>query len=104
MYAIIAESGRQYKVEAGQEFDIDYREAQPGDAIRFERVLAVRNDSGFQVGRPLVEGATVEGEIVGTFQGPKVVVQKFRRRKNSRRKTGHRQMYTRVKITGILAG
>ena len=101
MYAIISESGRQYKVEEGQELFVDYREAAAGDEIRFERVLAVSSDSGLKVGTPEVSGAVVTGEVMGVKMGPKLVVQKLRRRKNSRRKTGHRQMYTRVKIAKI---
>ena len=101
MYAIIADSGRQYKVEEGQELDVDYRDASKGDEIRFEKVLAVSGDDGLKVGTPEVGGAVVTGEVVGVNMGPKLIVQKLRRRKNSRRKTGHRQMYTRVRIDKI---
>lgn len=101
MYAIIAESGRQYRVEEGQQLDIDYREAAAGDQIQFERVLAVSHDDGTKIGKPQVSGASVTAKVVGVTQGPKLVVQKFRRRKNSRRKTGHRQMYTTVQIEKI---
>ncbi len=104
MYAIISDGGRQYKVEEGQVLDLDLRDASIGDAVKFERVLAIRDNEGLKVGRPVLKKATVSGEIVGVSQGPKLVVQKFRRRKNSRRKTGHRQLYTRVKITGITSG
>ncbi len=101
MYAIIAESGRQYRVEEGLEFDIDYRDLPNGDKVTFERVLCVSGDDGVTVGTPEVSGASVTGEVVGVRMGPKLVVQKFRRRKNSRRKTGHRQMYTTVRIDKI---
>lgn len=103
MYAIIAEGGRQYKVEEGQQLDIDYREAHAGDEVTFERVLAVGGDDGLTLGKPTVDGASVTAEVVGVQQGEKLTVQKLRRRKNSRRKTGHRQMYTRVKISKISA-
>ncbi len=102
MYAIISESGRQIKVEEGQECDIDYREAfSAGDEIAFDRVLAYRNGDEFIVGRPTIAGASVTAKVLGVFQGPKIVIQKARRRKNYRRKTGHRQLYTRVRIDKI---
>lgn len=101
MYAIISDSGRQYKVEEGQELVVDYRDISSGEEIRFERVLAVSADSGVNIGKPEVSGAVVTGEVLGVKMGPKLVVQKLRRRKNSRRKTGHRQMYTRVRIAKI---
>ncbi|MGI6415726.1 MAG: 50S ribosomal protein L21 [Thermoguttaceae bacterium] len=104
MYAIIEESGRQFRVEEGQQLEIDYREAAAGDEVKFDRVLAVRSDDGFKVGQPTVEGASVTAQIVGVVQGEKLVVQKFRRRKTYRRKTGHRQLYTQVKISKIELG
>ncbi len=104
MYAIIADGGRQYKVEEGQQLDVDYRDAHAGDEITFERVLAVSGDAGLQLGKPTVSGATVTAEVVGVRQGEKLVVQKLRRRKNSRRKTGHRQWHTTVRIAKIQAG
>ena len=104
MYAIIEDSGRQLKVEEGQQIDVDYRDLPGGEEIQFSNVLAVRDDDGLTVGRPLLESATVTAKIVSVAQGPKVVVQKIRRRKNSRRKTGHRQLSTRVEISKIDAG
>ncbi len=102
MYAIIAEDGRQYRVEEGQELDIDYRQAvAQGERVEFNRVLAVSNDDGVQLGHPTLEGAIVTAEVVGLQQGEKLVIQKLRRRKTYRNKTGHRQMYTRVKIDKI---
>jgi large subunit ribosomal protein L21 len=103
MYAIIEDGGRQFKIEQGQELVIDYREVTSGEAITFDRVLAVRDDSGLKLGQPTLTGATVTAEVVGVTQGPKLTVQKFRRRKTYRRKTGHRQMYTKVKINAIQA-
>jgi large subunit ribosomal protein L21 len=101
MYAIISDGGRQFKVEEGQELDIDFREIMPGEQITFDRVLAYRNDEEFKVGVPVLEGAKVTAEVVTMSQGPKLVVQKARRRKNYRRKTGHRQIFLRVKIGKI---
>ena len=101
MYAIIVDGGRQYKVEEGQELAIDYRDVAAGEKLTFDRVLALSGDEGVQLGTPVVEGATVMAEVLGPEQGKKIVVQKLRRRKNSRRKTGHRSMYTRVRIDKI---
>lgn len=101
MYAIIEDGGRQFRVEEGQELDLDYRDVPGGSPISLDRVLAVRDDGGLQLGRPTLAGATVSGEVLGPKQGPKLIVQKFRRRKTYRRKTGHRQLYTRVRITKI---
>ncbi len=104
MYAIIQDSGRQLQVQEGQLLEVDYREVSTGEELKFDRVLAYRDDDGLKVGRPLLESATVTAEVVGVRQGPKLVVQKLRRRKNSRTKTGHRQLYTRVKISKIELG
>ena len=104
MYAIISDGGRQFKVEEGQILDIDLREASTGDQVTFDRVLAFRDDEGLKVGKPVLKKACVTAEIVAVTQGPKMVVQKFRRRKNSRRKTGHRQLFTQVKINKIEIG
>ena len=101
MYAIIQDGGRQFKVEEGQQLDVDYREVSAGDELTFDQVLAYRDEHGLKVGQPTLESATVTAEVLSVAQGPKIVVQKIRRRKNSRRKTGHRQLYTRVRIDEI---
>lgn len=103
MYAIIKESGRQFKVEEGQEVILDYREAAQGDELTFGEVLMVGGgeDGEVKLGAPLLDGASVSAEILGVAQGKKLVVQKFRRRKNSKRKNGHRQLYTKVRIGKI---
>ncbi|GIW96813.1 MAG: 50S ribosomal protein L21 [Pirellulaceae bacterium] len=102
MYAIIVDGGRQYKVTQGQQLDIDYREtANSGDTLEFTKVLAVGGDEGLTVGTPTVEGAKVTAKVVSVAKGPKIYVQKFRRRKDYRRRTGHRQPYTRIEIAEI---
>lgn len=101
MYAIFVDGGRQYRAEPGTEIDLDYRDVPAGESLQFETVLAVGGDEGLKLGSPHVGGAKVTAEVLGPKQGPKLVVQKFRRRKNSRRKTGHRQLYTRVRISEI---
>lgn len=103
MYAIIADGGRQYKVEEGQILEIDFREAEAGSEMTFDRVLAVSGDSGIKLGKPTVAGASVTAKVIGETKGDKIFVQKFRRRKNSKRRTGHRQKYVKVQI-GKIAG
>jgi len=102
MYAIISDSGRQYTVKEGDVLTVDYREADKGSSIDFEKVLAVSGDAGLTIGMPTVAGARVSAEVLGAKLGKKLIVQKFRRRKNSRRKTGHRQMHMEVKINKML--
>jgi large subunit ribosomal protein L21 len=101
MYAIISDGSRQYKVEEGQELVVDYRDTPAGEKIKFEKILCVGGDKEAKLGSPLVSGATVVAEVIGPEQGEKIVIQKFRRRKNERRKTGFRAMRTRVKIAKI---
>jgi large subunit ribosomal protein L21 len=104
MYAIIVDGGRQYKVTEGQELVIDYRDASSGDAVQFDHVVAYSNGTKLKLGEPTVGGAKVTAKVLGVLQGPKLTVQKFRRRKTYRRKTGHRQLYTKVQIEKITAG
>jgi large subunit ribosomal protein L21 len=102
MYAIISDGGRQIKVTQGEELSIDYRAASAGVKVTFERVLAVSDGSGdLKLGSPLVSGASVVAEVLGPEKGEKLVIQKFRRRKTYRRRTGHRSLYTRVRISSI---
>ena len=104
MYAIIKDGSRQVKAEVDRWLRIDYQEGKnPGDSIEFNEVLAISGDDEVKVGQPTIEGAKVVAEVLEPeFKGPKLVVAKMRRRKNSRRKTGHRQVYTLVKITEIV--
>jgi large subunit ribosomal protein L21 len=101
MYAIIVDGGRQYRVEEGQQLDVDYRDLAKGAELTFDRVLAIADDGGLRVGQPVVDGARVTAEVLGVRMGEKLSVQKLRRRKNYRRRTGHRQMYTTVQIRRI---
>ncbi len=101
MYAIIVDGGRQYKVTEGQELVIDYRDASSGDALEFGQVLALSNGSELSLGTPALDGAKVTAKVLGVLQGPKTTVQKFRRRKTYRCKTGHRQLFTKVQIEKI---
>lgn len=103
MYAIIADGPHQYRVEEGQVLDVHLKDIEEGaTTIDFNHVLFVGDtDDGSKVGRPGVEGAKVTATIVGEKKGPKLVIQKRRRRKNSHLKAGHRQRYLQVKIEKI---
>ena len=101
MYAIFEDGGRQYKVQEGQEIHVDFRDVPRGETIQFDKVLAISDENGLRTGSPQVAGASVSAEVLGVAQDPKIYVQKLRRRKNSRRRTGHRQMHTRVRIDKI---
>jgi large subunit ribosomal protein L21 len=104
MYAVIKTGGKQYRVEEGQLLRVEKLVGEVGTKVSFGEVLLVAGEgSDTKIGKPLLGGVSVSGEIVAQERGPKLVVFKFRRRKNYRRKNGHRQPYTRVKITGIKA-
>jgi large subunit ribosomal protein L21 len=101
MYAIIENAGRQYRVAEGDTIDIDLTGRDAGEAVTFDQVRLCERDGEVTVGTPNVEGASVSGEVVGTVKGPKLRATVFRRRKGSKSTYGHRQKYTRVRITGI---
>jgi large subunit ribosomal protein L21 len=101
MYAIITDGKRQYKVEEGQELLINYRNIPAGEQLTFDSVLAVGGEDDAKLGSPLVKGASVAAEVLGPAKGDKLVIQKLRRRKNMRRKTGERHIFTRVRIGKI---
>lgn len=102
MYAVIRTGGKQYRVIEGQTLRVEKLPGSAGDKVTFGEVLLVGGDTP-KIGQPLVKGASVSAEIKAQDRGPKIVIFKFRRRKNYRRKTGHRQPYTELKITGISA-
>jgi len=104
MYAVIRTGGKQYRVSEGQLLRVEKLAGNAGDKVTFGEVLLVASDGDgatAKIGRPLVQGAQVAAEIAAQVRGKKIVVFKFRRRKNYRRKNGHRQPYTDVRITGI---
>lgn len=102
-YAIISDGGRQYRVTEGQTLDIDFREGlEDGNELVFDRVLAFSDGKELKFGAPVLEGFSIKASVVGIARGEKIYVQKFRRRKNSRRRTGHRQTYTRVQIEKLV--
>jgi large subunit ribosomal protein L21 len=102
-YAIVVDGGRQYRVMAGQELEIDFRHLPAGSEVVFEDVLAVSKAGKLTLGKPKVKGASVKAEVLGLVQGEKIYVQKFARRKNYRRRTGHRSISTKVRIASISA-
>ena len=104
MYAIIRTGGKQFRAEPGKTIRIPSLDIEPGQDVKFEEVLLGANDGDFKVGAPLVGGAAVTGEVVRHGRGEKIIVFKFKRRKNYRRKQGHRQGYTEVRIRDINLG
>ena len=101
MYAVIKTGGKQYRVAANDVLEIEKVIGEAGAKVEFKDVLMVGGDAGTKIGAPFIAGATVTAEVVEQGRGPKVIAFKKRRRKNSRRKRGHRQELTTVKITGI---
>ena len=100
MYAVIKTGGKQYRVSQGDTVRVEKLPGEIGAPVTFDKVLLVGGES-VKVGTPLVNGALVKAEIVAQGRDRKLIVFKFRRRKNYRRKAGHRQPYTELKITGV---
>ena len=101
MFAVIKTGGKQYRVAADDVITVAKLEGEPGQAVAFEDVILFAGDGDTQVGAPRLAGITVAGEVLEQTRGPKVIAFKKRRRKNSRRKRGHRQDLTRVRITAV---
>jgi large subunit ribosomal protein L21 len=101
MFAVIEDGSRQYRVQEGDVVTLDYREVEKGTRLELNKVLLYQNGDDVQIGKPLVVGARVLGEVVGE-SSIKTYIGKFRRRKNYRRLRGHRQHYTRIQIRNIL--
>ena len=103
MYAIIKTGGKQYRVQENDEFRVEKLDAQVGDKVVFDEVVAVGGDE-LVVGTPFVEGYGVEAEVLEQGKADKVIIYKYKAKKDYRRKNGHRQPYTLVKVTGIGTG
>jgi large subunit ribosomal protein L21 len=101
MYAIIRIGGRQYRAEPGRFIDVDRLPYEAGEEITIDDVLLVNNDGDITVGQPTVEGASVTATVEEQFRGEKLIVFKYRQRTSYRRKRGHRQYHTRLRISGI---
>jgi large subunit ribosomal protein L21 len=104
MYAIIRSGGRQYRAEVGKTVDVEKLPYQVNENIVIDDVLLVGDDDKTVIGQPRVQGATVKATIVSQFKGEKVIVFRYRQRTNYRRRTGHRQQYTRLHIDAISVG
>ena len=104
MFAVIKTGGKQYRVAAEDVITVEKLNAEAGETVEIADVLMIGGDGATQVGAPLVEGATVAAEVVEQGRGNKILVFKKKRRKNYRRKAGHRQEHTVLKITEILTG
>ncbi len=102
MYAVISTGGRQYRVKQGDELRVEKLPGNPGDEIEFDKVLLVGEGADITLGTPYIPSARVKAAIVKQGRGKKIVVFKFKRRKASRKKTGHRQDYTGVRILSIV--
>jgi large subunit ribosomal protein L21 len=102
-YAVIRTGGKQYRVTPDAVLTVEKLEAEPGATITFHDVLALGTDAGLTIGAPTVPGARVVATVVNQTRGDKVLIFKKRRRKNSRRKNGHRQMQTVLRISEIAA-
>ena len=104
MYAIFRALGKQFRAEKGKTLRLPLMDAEAGSKVTFDEVLLSSDGETIRAGSPLVAGARVEAEVVGQGKEPKIYVFKFKRRKNYRRKTGHRQRYTEVRITDVTVG
>ena len=104
MYAVIKSGGKQHKVSEGEEILLEKISLDEGDVIEFSEVLAVNKDGNFKVGKPLLEGAVVKGKVLNHLKTKKITVIKMKRRKDYRKKQGHRQNLTKVKIESISYG
>ena len=103
MYAIVKTGGKQYKVAQGDVLFVEKLEANKGDVVTLDQVLAVAGENGLTVGAPVVEGATVTAKVVAQGKAKKVIVYKYKAKKDYRRKQGHRQPYTKLVIESINA-
>lgn len=103
MYAVIVTGGKQYKVSEGDTLFIEKLEAEEGAAVTFDEVLMTADGENVNVGAPTVAGATVEAKVVKNGKAKKIYVFKMKRKKNERKKRGHRQPFTKVEITKINA-
>ncbi|MBI4751198.1 MAG: 50S ribosomal protein L21 [Acidobacteria bacterium] len=100
-YAVVLTGGKQFRVQAGEVVRFPSLAANVGESVEFDQVLVLSNGSEIKIGQPTVNGAAVKGVVVEQGRGPKVIVFKFKRRKQYKRKQGHRQGFTAVRIESI---
>lgn len=103
MYAVIKTGGKQYRVQQGDVIFVEKINSQADEAVTFDEVLLVGDGDQTKIGAPTVAGAKVEGKVLAQVKGQKIVVYKYKAKKNERKKQGHRQPYTKVEITAINA-
>ena len=101
MYAVIETGGKQYKVSPGELIKVEKLDSNPGSEVQFEKVLMVQKEDGTLIGQPYLDKVRVVGEVLEHKKGEKIIVFKYKRRKNYRRKKGHRQWYTALRIKEI---
>ncbi|MCI8284849.1 MAG: 50S ribosomal protein L21 [Firmicutes bacterium] len=101
MYAVLETGGKQYRVQEGDIITIEKLNVEAGESVVFDKVLAAGEGADIKVGKPYVEGCSVNASVVENGKGPKVVIFKFKAKKDYRKKQGHRQPYTMVKIESI---
>ncbi|MCL4804920.1 MAG: 50S ribosomal protein L21 [Anaerolineae bacterium] len=104
MYAIVESGGRQYRAEEGNTFSVEKLPYEVGDQVELENVLLIADGDSIRVGRPNVTGATVKATVVEQYRGKKILVWKYQAKLRYRRRRGHRQDYTRLRIDEIVAG
>jgi len=100
MYAVIVSGGKQYRVTQGDVIYVEKLDKEPDSKVSFD-VLMLGSEDGVEVGTPLLIGAKVEGTVLGQVKGEKIIIYKYKSKKNYRRKAGHRQNYTKVEITAV---
>ena len=101
MYAVIETGGKQYRVQEGDVLNVEKLNAEAGEKIEFTKVLALSDDNGLTVGKPYIENAKVEAEVVANGKAQKVIIFKYNSKKDYRKKQGHRQPFTTVEIKSL---
>lgn len=104
MYAIVESGGRQYRAEAGHTFSVEKLPYEVGEEVVLDRVLLVADDEDFTIGTPHIDGASVKATVVDQYRGEKILVWKYKPKNRYRRRQGHRQSYTRLRIDEIIPG
>lgn len=102
MYAIIESGGRQYRAEEGHSFSVEKLPYEVGEQIELDKVLLLANDDEVKIGQPVVDGVTIKATVVEQYRGKKILVWKYKPKKRYRRRQGHRQHYTRLRIDEIV--
>ena len=103
MYAVFETGGKQHKVTEGEIIRVEKLDAEPGSEIVFDKVMMVKTDDDIMIGEPYVESASVKAEVIEQGKDKKIIVFKYKRKKNYQRKQGHRQQYTTLQIKAIAA-